>query len=701
MTFAPSTAIKLGLNNSFGQLFNHVKNHLGALSQPVSADYLHIRTSIIPDGWEISAEQEIHYKKIIADAAEEINKSLYLNTGKISVTEFGYVLLEVNSPELEKIMNNMRTSLQNLDIPAADPSKPIHIVLQAGTPGQPLSAEAQAALEEKIKSSQLKRLEHATFYLPKVEFGAIAYGEDHRTVQIKTDWPNNSMPPIPSEVLEAEKSKRAESKDNWAFLGNGSYNYAYKSKDGKEVLKIQKEVKKGAKVPETDFPERSVRLWNAINVDLPPARLQTTAYGKGWVCPFVTGEQAPDKDMAGALIGIFNRTGRIIADAIAPKNFIKTPDGKVVCVDIGLALQLERREEHNASELVRRKSMVSLNFWQNTGPQFPAFFKSYEGIYPQTVNVVKALIFIKKNRPDILDVTFLKTNPTLVSTLAQAYDHQLTQAYDRRKVAGVLANFDRLRSDASGPIASAPMVYAIPQEAIYSEFNGFLSHIKAQNPALITTRNEIRGVIRSLPYQNSDDHNKPYVNVNISNPEVAALFKEYLIVQRAAAEAERVAAVQNLNALQELRRPLIADYTNKLQRIEQIHQDCKQDATLSSSEKKFMTVFCNKLETTIKQGIEAIRVDPSPKEGQKNIEQAINDQVQAVTEHVKKIPVTSGLRGIINSICEVIGVSKPFVITNSSVVDTVNQMKERLGAIKASAAEDPEQQVLASPVRHS
>ena len=42
-------------------------------------------------------------------------------------------------------------------------------------------------------------------------------------------------------------------KENWVYLGQGSYNKAYKSQDGREVLKIQLNA-----VDATDTPERSV-----------------------------------------------------------------------------------------------------------------------------------------------------------------------------------------------------------------------------------------------------------------------------------------------------------------------------------------------------------------------------------------------------------------------------------------------------------
>ena len=211
----------------------------------------------------------------------------------------------------------------------------------------------------------------------------------------------------------------------WTRLGAGSYNIAYRSDDGLQVLKIQK--KKGATpIGEYDSPQRSVRLWNELNPKLPPpAYLAQTAKGTGWVCPYVEGRQASDDEMSAALIDIFNSSGRIVVDATAPKNFVTTPRGQVVCVDIGMALQMEKREEAHFGR--RKKSMTSLDAWKELHNSYIPFLnecKTMVGGCPHTVDTVKALLFITSNRPDIFDLSFLKDNPLLVEKLAKAYDPQ-------------------------------------------------------------------------------------------------------------------------------------------------------------------------------------------------------------------------------------------------------------------------------------
>lgn len=211
----------------------------------------------------------------------------------------------------------------------------------------------------------------------------------------------------------------------WKYLAKGSFNTVYQSMDNSLVLKLP--INKNI---HTDTPERSIRLWNMINPDIkPPAHIQQTEEGRGWVCPFIQGVQASDKEMSDCLIDIYNRTGRIVVDATAPKNFIKTKAGnQIVCVDIGMALQMEYRQDTHYTDVDRRKSLVSLNAWNNYKEDYEDFFENNESTHPETINIVKALVFIKSNRPDIYDVSFLKTNPESIKQLAAAFDHKTHNA---------------------------------------------------------------------------------------------------------------------------------------------------------------------------------------------------------------------------------------------------------------------------------
>jgi hypothetical protein len=253
------------------------------------------------------------------------------------------------------------------------------------------------------------------------------------------------------------------------ILGAGSYNYAIRSDGGQFVLKIQQfDLKfdeetglkhKEEKRPKTDTAERSVRLWNEINAGLnPPAFIlsldglgivaeikadgtEVLLEGVGWVCPYIEGVQASDEEIQGKLLEIFNRTGRIITDATAKKNFIRTPNGTVVCIDIGMALEMEKRDEVFLAEegRARSNSFVSLETWKKYQHTFTTFFSDSEKAgYPHSVNTIKALLFIKEHRPDIYNMDFLKTSHVgLIQSLAKAYD-----AYDPQKTSDTLEELD-------------------------------------------------------------------------------------------------------------------------------------------------------------------------------------------------------------------------------------------------------------------
>lgn len=211
----------------------------------------------------------------------------------------------------------------------------------------------------------------------------------------------------------------------WTLLGKGTYNTAYVNPERTLVMKIRikTDPKQGA---DFDAPPRSVRLFNQLNPDLPPAYLVNTKSGPAWICPYVEGVQANDTEISGTLVKIFNASGRIVVDAISKRNFLRTPKGQIVCIDIGMALQMEKREESSFTEgvLERRMSITSLDAWQATKNNYAKMFEKHSAQFPKTINIIKALLFIKFNRPDIYNVSFLQDDSKLISQLAKAYDQQ-------------------------------------------------------------------------------------------------------------------------------------------------------------------------------------------------------------------------------------------------------------------------------------
>jgi hypothetical protein len=205
----------------------------------------------------------------------------------------------------------------------------------------------------------------------------------------------------------------------WKFLGEGEYNKTYHDPEQGLVLKIQKLAPDNDLTNQFDDPIRSVRLFELIT-GLPAKVVVDPKYGRGWTYHYIKGDQAPDADISKELIAIYSRSQRIIVDAPAKGNFLKTSDGKVFCVDIGLALQMKRGERVDiGTNRARANSQVSLNAWELQGRDIlRKWNRDYRIKYPITVNTMKALLFIATYYPNIINVNFLNDNPDYINRLA-------------------------------------------------------------------------------------------------------------------------------------------------------------------------------------------------------------------------------------------------------------------------------------------
>ncbi|MDF1655606.1 MAG: hypothetical protein P1U34_10895 [Coxiellaceae bacterium] len=205
----------------------------------------------------------------------------------------------------------------------------------------------------------------------------------------------------------------------WHLLGSGSFNTVYINEDRTEVFKLRHALF------DSDLPDRSVRLWNLINDHiLPPAELRTIpGLGDGWVCPFIEGVAPTDQEIQHAVVDIFNKTGRVVVDATVEGNFIKTPSGQVVCVDIGCALQIESEEKDlHLGGLKREPSSESLHTWDRlSSDDGYCLLEEDEEEFPKAISTIKAILYIQQHRPDIAQVDFLKRDADLVKVLANAY----------------------------------------------------------------------------------------------------------------------------------------------------------------------------------------------------------------------------------------------------------------------------------------
>ena len=196
----------------------------------------------------------------------------------------------------------------------------------------------------------------------------------------------------------------ALSSNGWSYLGQGTWNYVFVNQDKTRVLKISV-----ADDNNLDAPERSVRLWNQINPAFNSARvIPITSAFCAWECPYIEGVSANDEEIADCLVDIFSQTdGRIIMDP-HQDNFIKTKEGRIVCIDIGMALQFEPNRRN------RSYSYTTDAEWDgNYLRAYRAWMHRINGL-PRTIAVLKALYLVKNAFPRYKNVDFIKQYQSLL-----------------------------------------------------------------------------------------------------------------------------------------------------------------------------------------------------------------------------------------------------------------------------------------------
>jgi hypothetical protein len=223
----------------------------------------------------------------------------------------------------------------------------------------------------------------------------------------------------------------------WSFLGEGNYNLAFRSKDGLRVFKI---FKGNDPMLSLDLPERGTRLWNELYAEeiaskcIPAAEVAEIDIGikkiQGWYLPYTAGRQSTDEEMQSAIIDIYNRTGRIVIDVFINGNCITMADKKVIVVDTSMALLLQQDNVKILQNGRRRSnSEASLYNWPYL------LVNCYQSLnqdtqYPKTVHTLKALLFLQRQFPEILEVSNLKKNEVYMYKCAQAYEIMFAKLSD-------------------------------------------------------------------------------------------------------------------------------------------------------------------------------------------------------------------------------------------------------------------------------
>lgn len=231
-----------------------------------------------------------------------------------------------------------------------------------------------------------------------------------------------------------------QKKMEWEYLTVGSSHAVFCDKEKKLVFKVL--IDNNERLP-YEGAERSVRIWNEINQNIdPPAREATNQSlpeeyalhnpADGWIIPYIEGRQATDEEIKALVLDVYNTTGRILVDATTMGNCLTLANHRCVCVDIDLALKLDKQEDEVLSNPLPKTSFSSLETWNSFQQKIPEYhgLAEKERLFPSACKLIKALIFIKSIRPDIDNANFLNGS-TELNLLACAYDESMNARHSK------------------------------------------------------------------------------------------------------------------------------------------------------------------------------------------------------------------------------------------------------------------------------
>ncbi len=144
----------------------------------------------------------------------------------------------------------------------------------------------------------------------------------------------------------------------------------------------------------------------------------------------------------------------------------------------------------------------------------------------------------------------------------------------------------------------------------------------------------------------------------------------------------------------------IDNYLEQFNALDSIKNKCMNDPSISDDEKMILGGLCDNLSGEVRQVLDTL-MTPGGEIDEERITQKISDHLDRSLAQSKDIPITSGFRGFVNSICEVIKAEPLFTISNSPIIDKMKSMKTELFALKGNDEEvnevDEERSLLRNP----
>ncbi|MCX7120887.1 MAG: hypothetical protein NTZ67_03815 [Gammaproteobacteria bacterium] len=217
----------------------------------------------------------------------------------------------------------------------------------------------------------------------------------------------------------------------WKFHAHGNYNAIYVHFDPNDTNPSAEPILVFAQCLDplelTDSADRKAAVWNDVFREeiIINEKFKASVYEAGCILPYIAYQKDHNKEcvlpetylLCNAILDMFEKTGRIVLDAIAPGNFVtRLSDGKVICIDAGFALRFDVSKKNNREKILFvdekathqitgfenddafEKSVTSLSVWPKKASLYIDYFNQYNQKigtpYYFIITFIKALIVL-------------------------------------------------------------------------------------------------------------------------------------------------------------------------------------------------------------------------------------------------------------------------------------------------------------------
>ena len=175
--------------------------------------------------------------------------------------------------------------------------------------------------------------------------------------------------------------------------------------------------------------------------------------------PYIKGIKPTPEEIADFIVDTYARCQRIVFDARVSGNLKKTSTGQIVCLDIGLAIEVDPEAKSQTSLQYKATNMEDRLLW----------IDNFKHKHPLEANTLKALIFLQEKFPEIKGDTILKlkADPNFTAQLAhycEQWRNYPIKDFDKKPVYSFFGL--QLKEDET----KVPAQNKTPQQALFDSF---------------------------------------------------------------------------------------------------------------------------------------------------------------------------------------------------------------------------------------